>query len=201
MPCAPPSTCPVAHPTLRLSCCQVEVHPYFRNDALLGWCRGQGIHVTAYAPLGSPDSESIFPRKRPLVLMQDEAVRAVAERTGKNVGQARTRSSSWVVVGRISRQGPCSCGHAFRGACGSGAADLLLWPRPLPPLLAQVLIRWGLQHGTSVIPKSTSADRIKGNLQVRRKATQAGAAGTALARASGRQAALVSQAGKGGRAA
>ena len=109
MPCAPRSTCPVAHPTLRLSCCQVEVHPYFRNDALLGWCRGQGIHVTAYAPLGSPDSESIFPRKRPLVLMQDEAVRAVAERTGKNVGQARTRSSSWEVVGRISRQGPCVC--------------------------------------------------------------------------------------------
>jgi len=34
------------------------------------------------------------------------------------------------------------------------------------PLLSQVLIRWALQHGTSVIPKSTSRTRIRSNLQV-----------------------------------
>lgn len=28
-------------------------------------------------------------------------------------------------------------------------------------VLLQVLIRWSLQHGTSVLPKSTSAERIK----------------------------------------
>ncbi|KAL4443567.1 hypothetical protein ABPG75_011304 [Micractinium tetrahymenae] len=96
--------------------CQVEVHPYHRNDALIAWCAQQRIHVTAFSPLGSPDSESIFPRKKPLVLMQNETVKAVAERTGRDVGQ--------------------------------------------------VLIRWALQHGTSVIPKSTSPARIRGNLRV-----------------------------------
>ena len=96
--------------------CQVEVHPYHRNDALIAWCKQHDIHVTAYAPLGSPDSESIFPRKFPDVLLQDPIVKEVAQRTGKNVGQ--------------------------------------------------VLLRWALQHGTSVIPKSINPDRIKGNLDV-----------------------------------
>ncbi|PRW56478.1 aldo-keto reductase family 4 member C9-like [Chlorella sorokiniana] len=96
--------------------CQVEVHPYHRNDALLAFCAQHSIHVTAYAPLGSPDSASIFPRKKPLVLMEDATVKAVAARTGKNVGQ--------------------------------------------------VLVRWALRHGTSVIPKSTSPARIRGNLAV-----------------------------------
>lgn len=96
--------------------CQVEAHPYHRNDALLAWCATRGIHVTAFSPLGSPDSESIFPRRVPAVLMEDPVVRRVAASSGRNVGQ--------------------------------------------------VLVRWALQRGTSVIPKSTNPDRIRGNLDV-----------------------------------
>lgn len=96
--------------------CQVECHPYHRNEALIAWCRQHNIHVTAYSPLGSPDSASIFPRKIPAVLLEDPAVNAVATMLGRNPGQ--------------------------------------------------ILIRWALQRGTSVIPKSTSASRIRGNLDV-----------------------------------
>jgi len=107
----------LSYATVKPSVCQVEVHPYHRNDALLSFCRGHGIHVTAFSPLGSPDSESIFPRAVPdAVLMRDPRVQRVAERAGRNVGQ--------------------------------------------------VLIRWALQHGTSVIPKSTNPSRIAGNLDV-----------------------------------
>jgi len=96
--------------------CQVEAHPYHRNDKLLAWCRDHDIHFTAFSPLGSPDSESIFPRKVPAVLLKDPTVAAVAAQAGHNVGQ--------------------------------------------------VLIRWALERGTSVIPKSTNPARIRGNLDV-----------------------------------
>lgn len=94
------------------------MHPYWRNEALLAWCKIHEIHVTAFSPLGSPDSASIFPRKLPLELLKEPRVLDVARRSGRNPGQ--------------------------------------------------VLIRWALQHGTSVIPKSTSPSRIAGNLQVGR---------------------------------
>lgn len=47
---------------------QVEGHPYFRNDAVLGWCQDQGIHVTAYSPLGTPHTAAFFKRQAPEVL-------------------------------------------------------------------------------------------------------------------------------------
>ena len=38
--------------------------------------------------------------------------------------------------------------------------------RPLLPTPAQVMIRWGLQHGMVVIPKSTNQERIQQNAEV-----------------------------------
>ena len=70
------------------SCVQVECHPYFTNETLLQWCKSRRIHVTAYSPLGSPDSASMFKRKAPL-LMQDPIVRDVAERLSRSPAQVR----------------------------------------------------------------------------------------------------------------
>lgn len=33
---------------------QVEVHPFWRNDALISFCKKEGIHVSAYCPMGTP---------------------------------------------------------------------------------------------------------------------------------------------------
>ncbi|KAA6421553.1 MAG: hypothetical protein FRX49_08497 [Trebouxia sp. A1-2] len=65
----------------------VECHPYFRNEDMLQWCKSNQIHVTAYSPLGSPDSASMFKRKAPL-LLQDPAVGAVANKMGRSPAQA-----------------------------------------------------------------------------------------------------------------
>ena len=38
---------------------QVEAHPYWSNSRLLAFCKANSIHMTAYSPLGSPDSASV----------------------------------------------------------------------------------------------------------------------------------------------
>lgn len=46
----------MCHMSHRAALLQVEVHPHFRNERLLKWCKEEGIHVTAYAPLSSPQT-------------------------------------------------------------------------------------------------------------------------------------------------
>ena len=95
--------------------CQGEMHPLFRQDELLEYCKSEDIHFTAYAPLGSSDSCAKYQHNGSCLLAHD-TVRRVAEETGKTP--------------------------------------------------AQVLIRWALQRGTSVIPKSANPERIRENFHV-----------------------------------
>jgi diketogulonate reductase-like aldo/keto reductase len=95
--------------------CQGEMHPLLRQDELLQYCKGEGIHWTAYSPLGSSDSCEKY-KHNGSCLLKYSTVLKVAEETGKTPGQ--------------------------------------------------VLIRWALQHGTSVIPKSANVERIRENFEV-----------------------------------
>eukprot|EP01025_Chloroclados_australasicus_P004872 TRINITY_DN1131_c0_g1_i6.p4 TRINITY_DN1131_c0_g1~~TRINITY_DN1131_c0_g1_i6.p4 ORF type:complete len:184 (+),score=22.23 TRINITY_DN1131_c0_g1_i6:437-988(+) len=60
--------------------CQIECHPYLRNEKLIDFCKSHGIHVTAYSPIGSPDSVEIFQRQNQPVLMEDETVKKIAHK-------------------------------------------------------------------------------------------------------------------------
>jgi len=72
-----------------LSVCQVEAHPYFRNDGVLAFCRDRGVHVTAYAPLGSRDSARLLRRGEDgRSLLDDPAVLAAARAIGATPAQA-----------------------------------------------------------------------------------------------------------------
>jgi alcohol dehydrogenase (NADP+) len=94
---------------------QVELHPVLRQDELLAACAKLGTHLTAYSPLGSPDSATMFKHDGASVL-DHATVAAVAGSAGKTAGQ--------------------------------------------------VLIRWAIQRGTSVVPKSVTPSRIEANFDV-----------------------------------
>lgn len=95
---------------------QVECHPYLSQAKLLDYCNKQAIVLTAYCPLGSPNTcaKLAGPDKPPL--MADPTIRAIAERHGKSA--------------------------------------------------AQVLVRFQVQRGVSVIPKSGTPRRIEENIGV-----------------------------------
>ncbi|KAI7884877.1 Aldo/keto reductase [Lichtheimia hyalospora FSU 10163] len=84
---------------------QVELHPYLAQKELVDFCAKNGIHVTAYSPLGSTNSP----------LMTNEQVAAIAKKYDASP--------------------------------------------------AQILLSWGIQRGTSVIPKSVTDSRIISNFK------------------------------------
>lgn len=153
-PAPPPHEQPVvaAYARIAVSCfaasvtVQVEVHPYWRQEKIHAWCNERGIHLTAFSPLGSPDSATIFKRTGP-PLLENETVREIGKKHGRNVGQAR-----WALE-----------------AAPPARAMSLLWLRTDGSVVfastaaTQVLIKWALQQrpGCSVLPKSTSPERIK----------------------------------------
>src|SRR5665213_3267510 len=83
---------------------QVELHPYFQNDAVDAYDRAHGIATQAWAPLAQGK------------VLGDPALADIAGRLGKSP--------------------------------------------------AQVVLRWHLQRGTIVFPKSTTPARIKENFEV-----------------------------------
>ena len=94
---------------------QCELHPRLRQDALLAAAAELGTHMTAYSPLGSPDSMKMIGHDGQSVMALPE-VQAIASEVSKTP--------------------------------------------------AQVLIRWAVQRGTSVLPKSVTPERIAANLEV-----------------------------------
>ncbi|XP_066290542.1 1,5-anhydro-D-fructose reductase-like isoform X1 [Branchiostoma lanceolatum] len=93
---------------------QVELHPYLAEQDLVDFCKGKGIHLTAYSPLGSPGRHG--KRHSAPRLIEDPCVAGMAKRYGKSP--------------------------------------------------AQILLRYHLDRGVSVIPKSVTPSRIQANFDI-----------------------------------
>ena len=87
------------------------MHPLWRNDDLIHYCNSEGIHVSAYCPLGTPWTSAKAVIRRADPASQHPVIQAIAKKYNK---------------------------HALH-----------------------IIMRWGLQHGTSILAKSSNPQRIK----------------------------------------
>jgi alcohol dehydrogenase (NADP+) len=58
---------------------QVELHPVLQQNELVAYCTSQGIHVTAYAPLGSGDRPAFVKAADAPVLLENPVIRSIAQ--------------------------------------------------------------------------------------------------------------------------
>lgn len=65
---------------------QIELHPFLPQETLVKFCLDNGLLVTAYSPLGSPDSRAERHQNDPK-LIDNPVVAAIAEKHGAGVGQ------------------------------------------------------------------------------------------------------------------
>ncbi|KAJ3055524.1 NAD(P)H-dependent D-xylose reductase (XR) [Rhizophlyctis rosea] len=99
---------------------QVELHPYLSQRKLVHYCQTNGIHVSAYTPLGRPGRVGTVTKE---IIKEPVAVQ-IAEKLSK---------------GKPDDQ-KVDVGH--------------------------VLLRWHVERGVSVLPKSVTSSRIVRNLRV-----------------------------------
>lgn len=66
---------------------QVELHPYLQQDVLLTACKELGVGVTAYSPLGSPDSATMMGRHDDVLLTKHPIIQQIADAHEATPGQ------------------------------------------------------------------------------------------------------------------
>lgn len=66
---------------------QIEAHPYYQQANMFSLCKDNGIHVTAYAPLGSGDRAAKFKANDEPVLLIDPVITSLAASKNATPGQ------------------------------------------------------------------------------------------------------------------
>ena len=61
---------------------QVELHPLLQQPELVAYCASQGIHITAYSPLGSSDRPEFVKAADAPVLLDNPVIQSIAQDRG-----------------------------------------------------------------------------------------------------------------------
>lgn len=73
---------------------QIELHPYLQQSSMLDFCHQNGVYLTAYSPLGSPDRSADLKAADEPMLLQDPTIVAIAEQHGVSPAQVLI---SWAI--------------------------------------------------------------------------------------------------------
>jgi alcohol dehydrogenase (NADP+) len=77
----------LSHCRLRPEVNQVELHPLLQQPSLLADCKAEGIHITAYSPLGSHDRPAVVKAADAPVLLENPVIAAIAAEHGCSAAQ------------------------------------------------------------------------------------------------------------------
>ncbi|KAF9086647.1 hypothetical protein BGX23_008679 [Mortierella sp. AD031] len=127
---------------------QFEMHPRLFQKPLIDYCQNHRIQVQAYSSLGESRLVSLTPPPPPAMDAHYNAAPlpgALGIMPDLIRKYFNTPSSSISSEQRQDEEGQES---------------------EYPKRAAQILLRWGLQHGAVVIPKSTHPERIRNNIDL-----------------------------------
>ncbi len=89
----------ISYARIRPACNQVEMHPMLQQQALVDYCHGLDIAVTAYAPLGSMDRPERLKKSDEPRLLEHPVITAIAD--AHNCSQAQVLIS-WSIQRNVA---------------------------------------------------------------------------------------------------
>ena len=76
-----------ADATMKPEMNQIEMHPFLQQNSMLEYCKKEGIHLTAYSPLGSPDRVPAMKAENEPSLLENPVIVEIAKEKGCSSAQ------------------------------------------------------------------------------------------------------------------